>query len=140
MLDEQQPYQVCVTNVLNILLFECKLFNFDLLSNISLSCVLIGYMNVIYKELDTFSFDYMPWGIWPLVSTSPVVLLWHCWDALSRSNNATVWTILTYIGDELHNINCLGKREGNWLMIYASYLFGTLREIVFFRRDIWWLM
>jgi hypothetical protein len=60
MLDEQQPYQVCVTNVLNILLFECKLFNFDLLSNISLSCILIGYMNVIYKELDTFSFDYMP--------------------------------------------------------------------------------
>ena len=79
-------------------LFERKLFSFDLLSNISLLFVLICYMNVIYKKLDTFSFTYMSWRIWSLVSTSSITLLQHCWDVLSRSGNATVWTILAYIG------------------------------------------
>jgi hypothetical protein len=41
------------------LLFECKLFSFNLLSNISLSNVLIGHMDVINEGLDTFSFAYM---------------------------------------------------------------------------------
>jgi hypothetical protein len=41
------------------LLFECKLFSFNLLSNISLSNVLIGHMDVIYEGLDIFSFAYM---------------------------------------------------------------------------------
>jgi hypothetical protein len=54
------PHQVCVTNVLNFLLFERKLFSFDLLSNIILIYVMIGYINAIYKGLDTFNFVYIP--------------------------------------------------------------------------------
>jgi len=97
-LDTQKPHQVFVTNILNFLLFECKIFSFDLFSNINLSYVMIGYMNVICRELDTFKFIYIPWGIWSLVSVSLIALFWHCWDALSRSDNATVWTISAYTG------------------------------------------
>jgi len=43
----------------DFLLFECKLFSFYLLSNINLSYVLIGYMDVIYRRFDTFSFTYI---------------------------------------------------------------------------------
>jgi hypothetical protein len=45
---------------LNFMLFEHKLFSFDLLSNIILLYVMIGYINVIYKGLDTFNFVYIP--------------------------------------------------------------------------------
>jgi len=58
-LDAQQPHQVCVINILIFFLFEHKLFSFDLLSNISLSYIMIGYMDVIYRGLDTFNFAYI---------------------------------------------------------------------------------
>jgi hypothetical protein len=109
------------------MLFEHKLFSFDLLSNIILLYVMIGYINVIYKGLDTFNFVYIPWGIWPLISTDHM----HCFDIVEVHYPYQVmwqfeWSqhVPDYVdtGDELHNISYQGKREGNWLMIHTSYL------------------
>ena len=58
-LNGQKPHQVCVTNILNFLLFEHKLFSFDLFFNINISYVMISYMDVIYRELNTFRFTYI---------------------------------------------------------------------------------
>ena len=94
-------------------------------------------MNVIYKELNTFSFAYMLREMWYLVSTCSFALLRYCWDALSIFDNATVWIILSYTGEELHNISCQGKCEGSWLIIYTSYLdvWDVRRDRIFDKRQ-----